>query len=450
MATKIIALDAGHGLKTSGKQTPDGIKEWKLNDKVRDYVVDYLKDYDVKFIFPDNNEGSKDESLSSRKSMYISKDVDAAVSIHHNAHLGKWGSANGVEIYVDKNNTSADMRLAEAIYKNLPEYTGLKSRGIKKANWAVINQNSVPAVLVEGGFMDNKGDYAVITSAKGQKAYAKAVAEGLIEFLNLEKKNKIIFAGAIKDEKGNLKNGKAGDQLQTSSTNDEKGEVRFRDFYIHSKGWFGFTFISDEHAKKFIEAMKQAVNNKNIGYDQNNRYDIIEKLKKYGTLEKISVPTECVCSSLVRAAIIQATGKDLGLFLTGDMPKLFEKSGLFNSKVVVDSENDVEDGMILVTKTKGHTEAVVSGSPGTRTENKKDEYVVKITAKTLNIRKSASASSKVVGVITDDEKLIKKNPDYYFKKTNYTVVGEKMNGKTKWLQLKSGIGYISANYTKKV
>ena len=80
------------------------------------------------------------------------------------------------------------MKLAKAIYKNLPKYTGLKSRGIKKANWTVINQNKIPAVLVEGGFMDNRGDYAVITSAKGQKAYAKAVAEGLIEFLGLKKK----------------------------------------------------------------------------------------------------------------------------------------------------------------------------------------------------------------------------------------------------------------------
>lgn len=187
MATKIIALDAGHGLKTSGKQTPDGIKEWTINDKVRDYVVEILKDYDVKIIFPDNNEGKTDESLSSRKTMYLNKKVDAAVSIHHNAFTGTWGSANGVEIYVDKNNTSADMKLAKAIYKNFPKYTGLKDRGIKKANWAVINQNTIPAVLVEGGFMDNKGDYKVITSVTGQKAYAKAVAEGLIEFLGLKK-----------------------------------------------------------------------------------------------------------------------------------------------------------------------------------------------------------------------------------------------------------------------
>ena len=39
MSTVKIALDAGHGLNTPGKQTPDGIKEWTLNDKVRDKVV---------------------------------------------------------------------------------------------------------------------------------------------------------------------------------------------------------------------------------------------------------------------------------------------------------------------------------------------------------------------------------------------------------------------------
>lgn len=187
--SKVIALDAGHGLNTSGKQTPDGIKEWTLNDKVRDKVVALLKDYDVTFIFPDNNEGNVDEDLTKRRTMYVNKKVDAAVSIHHNAYKGTWCTATGVEIYTDRNGTADDMRLAECIYENLPKYTGLKSRGIKKANWTVINQNNVPAVLVEGGFMDCKKDHAVITSDAGQTAYAKAVAEGLIKFLGLKKKS---------------------------------------------------------------------------------------------------------------------------------------------------------------------------------------------------------------------------------------------------------------------
>ena len=111
MATKIVALDAGHGLKTAGKQTPDGIKEWTLNDKVRDKVVAMLKDYNVKFIFPDNNEGNVDEALAGRRTMYVNQKVDAAVSIHHNAYKGTWCTATGVEIYTDKNATAAQLPL---------------------------------------------------------------------------------------------------------------------------------------------------------------------------------------------------------------------------------------------------------------------------------------------------------------------------------------------------
>lgn len=185
----IIALDAGHGLKTPGKQTPDGIKEWSLNDKVRDKVVNILRDYDVTIINVDNNEGKKDESLSSRRAKYLSTDVDAFVSIHHNALSGNWNKATGVEVYVDKNATNADVNLANLIYERLVRYTGLKGRGVKRANFTVIYQNSIPAVLCEGGFMDGTDDYKIITSDKGQTAYAKAVAEGLIAFLKLRKRS---------------------------------------------------------------------------------------------------------------------------------------------------------------------------------------------------------------------------------------------------------------------
>lgn len=182
-----IALDAGHGLKTAGKQTPDGIKEWSLNDKVRDKVVEMLSEYDVEIMHTDNDEGNTDESLASRLSKYVNANVAAFVSIHHNAYTGNWNNATGVEVYTDKNATEDDLRLANCIHARLAKYTGLRDRGVKRYNFYVINQNRIPAVLVEGGFMDGTNDYKVITSDAGQTAYARAVSEGLIEFLGLEK-----------------------------------------------------------------------------------------------------------------------------------------------------------------------------------------------------------------------------------------------------------------------
>lgn len=192
MAIK-IGLDAGHGLNTAGKQTPDKIKEWTLNDKVADKVQDYLKDYDVEIVRTDENEGITDEGLTYRKNKYISSGVKAFVSIHHNAFTGDWNNATGVEVYTDKNPTKQDEKLASCIYDRLVKYTGLKGRGIKQANWTVIDQDTIPAVLVEGGFMDGTNDYKVITSEEGQNAYAKAVAEGLIEFLELKKRVEPVY-----------------------------------------------------------------------------------------------------------------------------------------------------------------------------------------------------------------------------------------------------------------
>ena len=183
-----IGLDCGHSKNTKGKQTPNGIKEWDLNNAVRKRVIDILKDYDVEIVHTDNNEGYKDEPLSARLAKYKSAKVDAFVSIHHNAFGDGWNDATGVEVYVDKNSTSKDMKLAKYVYDRLVKYTRLKGRGIKKENFYVINQNAIPAILVEGGFMSNKQDYKIITSEDGQIAYAKAVAEGLIEFLKLKKK----------------------------------------------------------------------------------------------------------------------------------------------------------------------------------------------------------------------------------------------------------------------
>ena len=99
---KKIGLDAGHGLKTLGKQTPDGIKEWSLNNDVCNRICRILSDYDCEIIRTDSSEGEIDESLSLRLNTYIKANVDAFVSIHHNAYTGSWNKVTGVEVYPDR------------------------------------------------------------------------------------------------------------------------------------------------------------------------------------------------------------------------------------------------------------------------------------------------------------------------------------------------------------
>lgn len=181
-----IGLDAGHSLKTAGKQTPNGIKEWSLNDSVCDLATEKFKKYGVEVLRTDHNEGQIDEPLSARVAEYKAAGVICVISVHHNALKATWSSATGIEVYTDNNPTAEDTKLANLICSKLAAKTGLKNRGVKKAAFTVINQNQITAVLVEGGFMDGTNDYKVITSAKGKQAYADAIVEAVVEMYGLK------------------------------------------------------------------------------------------------------------------------------------------------------------------------------------------------------------------------------------------------------------------------
>lgn len=189
---KKVVLDAGHGINTAGKRTLNGssgiIKEWSMNDAVVRYIADFLNDYDVDVYRTDDTTGVRDIPLKERVNRCNSINPDLFISIHHNAAgTTTWNKATGVEVYYHTYGTTEDKKLCNIIAPKLSKATGLRNRGVKHAKFTVLTCKST-AVLVEGGFMDSKLDYDVITSEKNQKNYAVAVAESIVEFLKLKKK----------------------------------------------------------------------------------------------------------------------------------------------------------------------------------------------------------------------------------------------------------------------
>ena len=164
----------------------------------------------------------------------------------------------------------------------------------------------------------------------------------------------IIIGSARSDERGLLKGGKAGDQKNGK-------EVSTQEFYMHSKGWVGLKAKDSALAEKLAKGMKIACDNPNIGYDQNERLGVVRK--GIETTEK----TECDCSSLVRA-VLQYAGVKVTNFTTATEKAVISATGLFD-EVKVNSAADVSNGMILITKTKGHTAIVVSGAEEKKSSN---------------------------------------------------------------------------------
>ena len=154
------------------------------------------------------------------------------------------------------------------------------------------------------------------------------------------------------DENGNANWGKAGDQTSR--------EVATEPYYKHRLGWYMLRPKEATIARKIGLAMVEACLNNNIGYDQSERYGVINCLKKYGRIAKINEPTEADCSSLVRACCIQA-GIQVGDFNTASEVAVLEKTGAFQKAVIVTNDTKLCQGDILVTRSKGHTVIVTEG-----------------------------------------------------------------------------------------
>lgn len=125
--------------------------------------------------------GTLRSSLSSRTADANAWGADLFVSIHCNAANEK---AYGTETYAYRVSSNG-YRLAAGVQKHLVADTGRCNRGVKTANFAVLRNSNMPAILVETAFIDNPEDNAFLGSEIGKSHIAAAIAKGICEYLGL-------------------------------------------------------------------------------------------------------------------------------------------------------------------------------------------------------------------------------------------------------------------------
>ena len=244
MSNKILVLDAGHSLVTPGKRTLSGSKgvvhEWTMNHSVCMKIKAILDNYEGLTIhFTHDAAGKTDVDLLERVRRCNNFKADLFVSIHHNANTSKWGDWTGTEVYWHSKGTSEDKKVATLLAPKLAEYTGLKNRGVKQAAFTVLSCKST-AILVEGGFMDSRIDYPVITSDKGQEAYAKAVAELVINYFNLKKKTQATTSSS--STKYRVIAGSYSNKANATTAQDKLTKAGFSGSFLHAIKKDGVTY----------------------------------------------------------------------------------------------------------------------------------------------------------------------------------------------------------------
>ncbi len=120
-------------------------------------------------------------SLSARTDAANSWGADYFISLHANA--SDIESATGTEAFV-YSLTSAAYPLAAAITASVSEYTGEPDRGVSaRPSLYVLRKTTMPAVLIELGFITNYGEASLMANSPG--LFARAVYCGILEFFGL-------------------------------------------------------------------------------------------------------------------------------------------------------------------------------------------------------------------------------------------------------------------------
>lgn len=186
---KLIALDDGHGLETPGKRTPefsDGsvMRENEFNKDVVQLLKTELERRGFKTLLV--ADGDTDVSLADRVASANTAKADLYISVHANAMTGTWQEASGVETFHYPNSTKSE-KLAEILHKHITGGTPLKDRGVKTANFYVLRETKMPAVLMELGFMDNLIDAQILLSRTYRYESAREIANGIDEYYGAAK-----------------------------------------------------------------------------------------------------------------------------------------------------------------------------------------------------------------------------------------------------------------------
>lgn len=179
----LYGLDAGHC--TSGSDTGaigNGLKEQDLTREVVTYLAKYLEEEGHKAKYCHCHSAySTQTSLQYRVNKANELNVDYFISIHFNAFNGE---AYGTETYISGRGGKAE-ELAKRVNSKLVEY-GYYNRGVKTANYKVLRDTNMPALLVEVCFIDNSKDIAKFNAKK----VAIAIAEGILN-KSIEEKESI-------------------------------------------------------------------------------------------------------------------------------------------------------------------------------------------------------------------------------------------------------------------
>ncbi|MCM3758139.1 N-acetylmuramoyl-L-alanine amidase [Sporosarcina aquimarina] len=174
-----IALDPGHGGNDRGTTGSHGTDEKDLTLLTAELLAGKLKDAGATVVMTRNSDTYV--SLRKRTSIAQQEGADVFVSLHYDANPDR--AITGFTTYYTQ---STQHSFAQAINDGLSGSIDLNNRGTQPANYLVLRENRLPAVLIELGFLSNSSEERVLTSSYFREQASQGIYKGLLHYFDAQ------------------------------------------------------------------------------------------------------------------------------------------------------------------------------------------------------------------------------------------------------------------------
>lgn len=184
---KTIVLDPGHGGSDPGAIGVNGQKEKNITLPIAKYLKADLENMGAKVVMTRTTDvdvygpnASGVDELQARVNVANNNGADVFVSIHINSFDNH--SVGGIATYYYAK-TGYDAKLAQKVQDRIASTPGFNGdRGIQPGNLYVLRHTSMPAILVELGFISNPSEEANLTQSSTQQDFAQRIANGIASY----------------------------------------------------------------------------------------------------------------------------------------------------------------------------------------------------------------------------------------------------------------------------
>ena len=191
-----ILIDPGHGGVDQGASGDMNIGEAPINLAISEKLMSFLEGsgfivemtrYDDSGLYSELSgtiRSKKNEDLKNRVELINNSEADLVVSIHLNSFPQK--QYYGAHVFYQKNNETVTKLAADTIQDSMKNILDKNNKRVPqiKRDIKIMDDSTVPLILIECGFLSNNEEEKNLVSDDYQEKTAWAIYTGLLRYFN--------------------------------------------------------------------------------------------------------------------------------------------------------------------------------------------------------------------------------------------------------------------------